>query len=252
MRQLFSYFDRQSITAPMHEYILDFRRYLESTGHKPTTVALYLAACRRFFSWTEQAGIYPNIALGVKTPKQEPGHKKDCFNAEQLHTILDSIDRTTPLGRRNFALIALMAVTGLRTIEVVRANIEDIRKVEDHTCLFVQGKGRTSKKEFVKVPPPVCTAIYDSLADRGLVKGTEPLFVSMSYRNIGKRLSARGISLIYKEIMQKAGFNSSRLTAHSFRHSAITLSMMAGIPLSEIRRLRAQVHHYNNGLRTQC
>ena len=235
LRRLFTYFTEHGILEPSRNDILNFRRYLENLGRKPSTIALYLSACRRFFTWTEHEGIYPNIAFGVKTPKQEPGHKRDYLCAEHLRKILVSIDRRTPIGRRNFAIIALMSVTGLRTIEVSRSNIEDLRKVGRHTCLFVQGKGRSTKSEFVKVPAPVCSAIREYLRERGKVRSTDPLFASMSCRNMNGRLSAQSISKICKTVMLANGFSSKRITAHSLRHTAITLSLMAGIPLSDVQ-----------------
>ncbi|MBQ7156010.1 MAG: tyrosine-type recombinase/integrase [Synergistaceae bacterium] len=235
LRQLFRYFSERSISQPSRNDILSFRKHLEHLKRKPSTIALYLAACRRFFAWTEHSGLYPNIAFGIKTPKQEPGHKRDCLGVEQLRTILNSIDRKTPIGRRNFAILALMSVGGLRTIEVVRANIEDLRRIGNHTCLFVQGKGRNSKAEFVKLPAPVLRAVREYLADRGHTSKDSPLFVSMSFRNMNSRLSTRSISFICKSAMRENGFTSSRLTAHSLRHSAITLSLMAGISLSDVQ-----------------
>ena len=235
LRRLFTYFTEHGILEPSRDDILNFRKHLEHLGRKPSTIALYLSACRRFFAWTEHEGIYPNITFGVKTPKQESGHKRDYLCAEHLRKILASIDRRTKLGRRNFAIIALMSVTGLRTIEVSRANIEDLRKVGRHTCLFIQGKGRRTKSEFVKIPAPVSSALHDYLRERGKIQHTDPLFASMSSRNMHGRLSAQSISKICKSAMRENGFTSSRLTAHSLRHTAITLSLLAGIPLSDVQ-----------------
>ena len=128
-----------------------------------------------------------------------------------------------------------MAVCGIRTIEAARANIEDFRMSGGHMCLFIMGKGKTSKTDFVKIPQPVNSAIRESLSERGQVHDNEPLFASLSYRNMGGRLTTRSISLICKEAMQEAGFDSNKLTAHSLRHSAITIALTAGIPLCEVQ-----------------
>ena len=57
LRQLFRYFSEHGINRPSLEDMLNFKKSLESAGKKPSTIALYLAAARRFFSWTEQRGI---------------------------------------------------------------------------------------------------------------------------------------------------------------------------------------------------
>ncbi|MBQ6002850.1 MAG: site-specific integrase, partial [Synergistaceae bacterium] len=76
LRQVFRYFSEQGISRPCQQDIINFKRGLEAKKRKPSTIALYLSACRRFFSWTEQRGIFPNIANGVKAPRQERGHKR--------------------------------------------------------------------------------------------------------------------------------------------------------------------------------
>lgn len=92
-------------------------------GRKATTVSLYLAAARKFFTWCEQRGIYPNVTRGVKSPKVDTGHKRDFVGANQLKNILADMPRNTLESKRDYAIIALMASCGLRTIEVARANI---------------------------------------------------------------------------------------------------------------------------------
>lgn len=235
LRQLFKFFTTNSIQNPSRDDLLSFKKSLEAAGRKPATIGLYLASARRFFSWTEQKGIYPNISQGVKAPKQERGHKRDFFGASQLKNILSDIERNTLEGKRNFAVMTLMITGGLRTIEIVRANIEDLRTLGDCTVLYVQGKGRKDRTEFVKISAPVLKAINDYLSARGHVEDTAPLFASLSKRNKGSRLTTRTISGICKRAMIAAGYNSSKLTAHSLRHSAVTLSIMAGASIQEVQ-----------------
>ena len=233
LRQIFKFFTTNSVKNPSRDDLLNFKKSLEANGRKPATIGLYLASARRFFSWTEQKGIYPNIAEDIKAPKQERGHKRDFFGASQLKNIMSDIDRNTLEGKRNFAIMTLMITGGLRTIEIIRANIEDLRTLGDCTVLYVQGKGRKDRTEFVKIPAPVLKAINDYLSARGTVEDTAPLFASVSKRNKGSRLTTRTISGVCKRAMITAGYNSSKFTAHSLRHSAVTLSIMAGASIQE-------------------
>ena len=233
LKQVFGYFAKNGINKPVHDDILNFKKSLEAAGKKPSTIALYLAACRRFFSWTEQRGICPNVATGVKAPKQECGHKRDFFGASQLKDILSAMPRTTLREKRDYAVMALMSVGGLRTVEVSRANIEDIRNVGGEMILFVCGKGRKERTEFVKLPQAVLEAINDYLALRGHAQDTAPLFAGIGNRNKNGRMTTRTISQIAKTAMRKCGFNSRRLTAHSLRHSAVTIALMGGMSLQD-------------------
>ena len=106
--------------------------------------------------------------------------------------------------------------------------------MQGETVLFIQGKGKTSKGDFVKISEPVMAAIRGYLALRGEVKDDEPLFASTAHRNAGQRLTTRSISGICKQAMIRAGFNSPRLTAHSLRHSAVTLALLAGVSIQEV------------------
>ncbi len=229
------YLQDNHIKLPVRDDIISFKKYLVEGGKSPATVAAYLSALRRFFAWTYSENIYPDITTGVKAPKQDKGHKRDYLSGNQIAQVLDTTDRNTLEGKRNFAIMAVMSVCGLRTVEIVRANVEDIRTLGNVTVLYVQGKGRNDKKEFLKLTAPVIEAINDYLHMRGHVKGNAPLFASCSRRNCGGRLTTRTISSVCKSAMITAGYNSSRLTAHSLRHSAVTLALMAGLSLSEVQ-----------------
>ena len=233
VKRFAEYLKVNGISAPTSQTVIDFKRALTDTGRKSSTVAIYLAALRLFFTWTASENLFPNIATGIKAPKLNRGHKKDCFSASQLKGILRSIDRSDREGMRNYAIMALMATGGLRTIEISRAKIEDLRTVGGVPVLFVQGKGRTDKADFVKVPAKVEEAIRQYLKMRGKVDATEALFVSESRRNRGECLTTRSISRLCKLAMKNAGFDSSRLTAHSLRHSAVTLALLKGADITE-------------------
>ena len=235
IKSFISFLRQKDIKTPKREDVQNYRKFLINCGRKPATVALYLSAIRRFFTWCEAEGLYPDITRGIKAPKQDKGHKKDFLDGGKIAGMLKGIDRSSLEGKRNFALLALMATCGLRTVEVVRANIEDIHTLGGVTVLNVQGKGRSDKKEFVKLSPQVEEAVRDYLSARGLVVDTEPLFASCSHRNCGHRLTTRTISGLCKLAMIKAGFHSSRLTAHSLRHSAVTLALLAGNSIADVQ-----------------
>ena len=235
LKIFFEYLSFTGIKNPDKNDIVSFKKELEAKGRKPSTIALYLSALRRFFQWTETKGIYQNITTGIKTPKLNKGHKKDYFAGYQIKSILSGIDRSNIEGLRNYAVMALMTACGLRTVEVTRANIEDLRTVGGVPVLYVQGKGRTDKADFVKIPQQVENAIREYFKARGEIHTNEPLFTSLSKRNSGSKLTTRTISSIAKSAMINAGFNSDRLTAHSLRHTAVTLALLGGQSLSDVQ-----------------
>ena len=231
--QLLGYLDKEGIKQPKRENIIDFKKYLIDSGKKPSTVALYISAIRRFFAWCESENLYPDITRGIKSPRQERTHKRDAFSAGELQAIISGITHNTLEEKRNFAMFTLITACGLRTCEVVRANISDIHRIAGVLVLDIWGKARSDKDSFVKITPMVEKAITEYLSARGNVQPSEPLFTSCSRRNFGQRLTTGTVSGVCKSAMRKAGYNSSRLTAHSLRHSAITIALMGGMSLQD-------------------
>lgn len=246
IRQFLKYTAQHGITQPKREDVLAYRDYLKE-DHKPTTVQNYIIALRQFFQWTEQEGLYPNVAQHIKGAKVNRDYKKDYLTSEQVKIILEGMEKDTPKGRRDYAIFALMVTGGLRGIEVQRANVEDLRTRGDSTVLFLQGKGENERTEYVKIPLAVEKAIRASLTDRKDLQGSQPLFISLSNNNKGKRMTTRAISGIVKKTLVSAGYDSDKLTAHSLRHTAVTLSLLAGNDKREVQ----QFARHSNGNTTE-
>ena len=225
------------ISKPIRADILLYKDHLKSQGLSPFTVSGYMTAVRKFFEWAEGEGHYLNIAKGVKGAKKPKGFRKDPLTVSQIKGLLKSIDRTTIQGKRDHAILNLLIRTGLRTIEVVRADVGDIRQEGGEAVLWIQGKGRDSKDEFVLLTNDTLEPIKGYLATRGPVSDNEPLFVSGSHRNTGKRLTTRSIRRIVKNRLRGIGIDDGRLTAHSLRHTAITLSLIGGATIQEAQTL---------------
>lgn len=236
IKQFFIYLQENAISQPTRADIISYRDYLKE-DHKPTTVQSYLAAVKLFFQWTAQESLYPNVAERVKGAKIDREHKKDYLTTGQVGRMLKGIDRRTLQGKRDYAIISLMVTTGLRTISVINANIEDIRTAGDCTALYYRGKGHEEKATFVKLAEPVEKAIRSYLKARGEKDGSQPLFVSEAHRNSGGRMTTRSISRIAKTRMQNVNLDSNRLTAHSLRHTAATLNLLNGGTVEETQQL---------------
>ena len=225
------------IQNPDRAAIVAYRDELKK-NHKPTTVHAYMVAIKLFFAWAETERLYPNIAAKVKNATVDFEHKKDPLTSKQAHKVLNSIDTDNLTGLRDYAMIALMLTTGLRTNSIMLANIADIKPLGDIMVLYYRGKGHEDKNEYVKLSDPVQSAIDRYLKARGgELEPLEPLFTSTSNRCKGERLTPRSISRIVKNALISAGFKSDRLTAHSLRHTAATLAMLNGATLSEVQQL---------------
>ena len=131
----------------------------------------------------------------------------------------------------------LLLRTGLRTIEVVRANVEDLTYKAGTRVLLVHGKGRSEKDQFVIVTDTAYQPIADYLATRPGVKAGEPLFTSASNNSKGGRLTTRTVSKIAKQSLRSVGLDSREYTAHSLRHTAAVTIMRAGGSIEEAQHV---------------
>lgn len=250
IRQFAEWLDQKNIDQPTRADVIDFKRHLQAfeevTGKdgkkhikegkrtaaskSAATVQNYIVAVKQFFKWAsiQVPPLYPNIAAGLKgeTPKKY-GNKKNLLKAE-VKAVLANIDRSTAEGARAYALFSLVVTAGLRTIEVSRAKVKDFCTEAGVHVLKVQGKGHDSADELVALPEGTVKALRAYLATRHDVKPEAPLFTSSSRNSKGMALTTRSISGMLKGCMVAAGFNDSMLTAHSLRHTAVTLALLAG------------------------
>lgn len=218
------------------EDILEYKEYL-AESKSAYTITLYLTSVRRLYQWLESQRVYPDITRGIKGAKKPRGFRKDTLSQGQLREALSSMELDTLESMRDYAIFNLMARTGLRAIEVSRALVEDIRMESGQEVLWVQGKGRDAKDDFVILTPEALKPIKAYLKARGRVKKDEPLFCSHSDRNRGEALTTRSVSRIIKQALRGVGLDDSRLTAHSLRHTAISLSIQGGASLQQAQAM---------------
>lgn len=236
LQQFFSWFAAQKNNNPSRETILMYKDSLDLKGLRPSTRANYLVAVRKFFEWAESLKLYPNIAKGIKGARRAlKNHQKDPLTISQIKNVLSSISRSTLQGKRDFALINLLVRTGLRLIEVVRADYQDIDVQGEEALLWVRGKGRDGKDECVVLADDALNPLREYLRARNLKAPTEPLFTSLSDRNRNKRLTTHSLSRLIKTHLRTIGLNSRRITAHSLRHTFGVLSIKAGASLYELQ-----------------
>lgn len=235
LKGFFSWLNKQPLSR---EDILDYKEFLRNDKNLSSlTIAGYLTAIRKFFDWLEINRIYPNITKGIKNPKRKKGFRKDALTAKQVKELLQSIDLSKIIGLRDFAILNLMVRTGLRTIEIIRINKEDITSQSGSSVLWIQGKGRDSKDEMVILTETALNPIKNYLKMRGKAREEDPIFVSHSFKNQNKRLTTRSISRIVKNRLKAVGIYDDRITAHSMRHTAITLSLLGGATVQEARAM---------------
>jgi integrase/recombinase XerD len=146
----------------------------------------------------------------------------------QVRAMLSACDRRTPAGRRDFAMLTLLARLGLRAGEVAALSLDDIdwRAGE----MIVVGKGRRAER--LPLPADAGEAIAAYLADGRPqpLEGSRQVFLRVRAPHCG--LTSGGITQAVFAAGQRAGIGP--VYAHRLRHSAATGMLAAGAPLTEI------------------
>jgi integrase/recombinase XerD len=166
VRQFFRWVDAKGypLASLTRVEVLQYREELLAKGMSSLSVGGYLTSVRRFYAWAEGEKVYPNIARDIKGPKRKQQFRKQALTAAKAKELLSYQDGQ---DLRDHAILNLLLRTGLRTIEVVRANVEDITSKAGTRVLLVHGKGRSEKDAFVIVTDTAYQPIADYLATRG-------------------------------------------------------------------------------------
>lgn len=232
LKQYFKWVDKKSylLSEIARPQLLEYKDELLNSNMSSLTVGSYITSVRRFYEWTEANKFYPNVAKGIKTPKRKQQFKKQPLLPSQATALLNYYQDKT---LRDYAIVNLLLRTGLRTIEVIRANVEDITFKGSQRVLLVHGKGRDEKDNFVLLTDKTYQPIAQYLATRGNINGSEPLFTSTSNNSKGERLSTRSISYIAKEGLKAIGLDERAFTAHSLRHTTAVNILRGGGSLEQ-------------------
>jgi site-specific recombinase XerD len=169
------------------------------------------------------AGCIPSVATWslATTPKSLP--------VETVQRVLEQQNRTTPLGRRNYAIMLLLARLGLRAGEVVRLNLEDID--------WENGVIRIRRKGGRWTPLPLLNDVGEALATylhsgrpqsccrRVFLRHCAPV------REFAHTIT---VSSIVRRLLIRTGVDSARTGAHLLRHSLAVDLLRKGASLDEI------------------
>ncbi len=193
---------------------LDFKRYLGNLPYYSiSTKNKYLTTARIFLKELNRLGKLPqDITQNIKCFKQTQKHKKDGITQEEIDRIMQEVAKL-PRDKDSIrlkAILSLLALQGLRQVEVVRLDIKDIDLVSK--TAMVLGKGRDDK-ELINLHPETVKALKEYLEVWRVRDGA--LFISSSGNSKNNRLTTRSIRRVVKDLLDSLGIDKS---THGFRH----------------------------------
>ena len=223
---------KQRHPLSMHEYQMRiYREYLISKQYKNDSMQIMLAAVRAFFITAKKMNlIKENPMKDIAAPTVRPNELVNFYSVEQINEILRVFDNEPDpfIRNRNRLIVYLMAVEGLRNIEVHRACVEDINW--EAQAIMIRGKGTRGRldpiypstktfeilEEYIKSIP---------ISDNQQVKKDgllTPLILSTSNLNYLGRISRNGIRFVMNQALEACNLKHHGFSCHVLRHSCGT------------------------------
>ena len=213
--------------------LLAFLNHLTQIGIAASSQARTISGIRSFYDFLLlEKMIEANPTELVELPHQAR-KLPDVLSASEIYQMLQLIDRSTPEGERNLAMLETLYGSGLRVSELVQLKISDLY-LEDE---FVKILGKGSKERLVPLSPVSIRLISNYIQHVRIhlpqQKGFEDcLFLN----NRGRELSRVMVFLIIKKLTQQAGI-SKNISPHTFRHSFATHLVENGADLRVVQEL---------------
>jgi len=206
----------------------------QTRRYSPARAKLLATALRSFFRFLLQRGAIVNdLAHAVPTvPNWRLTGLPRFMSAEDIDCLLQGCDRRTPHGRRDYALLLLLARLGLRAGEVVALTLEDL----DWDTGELQVRGKGARTDRLPLPHEVGAALVAYLRDGRPLSTTRQVFLRMRAPVRGFA-NSQGISTIVRRALARAGRNPALKGAHLLRHSLATQMLHHGASLTEIGEL---------------
>ena len=199
--------------------------------HGPFYARHLVRAIRSFLRYLHYKGLVDaDLSLAVpKVARWRLSSLPKHLPAAQVRQVLRHCDRKTVLGRRDYAIMLLLARLGLRAGEVVKLRLEDIDW--ENARITVCGKG--GRWAQLPLPADVAKAIARYLRHARPRCACRSLFIR-NYAPVGGFRRSTSIAKIVQCALARAGVASARKGAHLLRHSLATEMLRKGASLDEI------------------
>jgi integrase len=200
----------------------------ESVGRSAGSLNNVTTGLRALLRWLYVEGYTPVLLVGAvpAAPGWRDSGLPRAVPADQIGRMLATCDRRTNVGRRDLAILTVLARLGLRAGEVAALSVDDV----DWRVGEIEVPGKGNRRERLPLPVDVGQAIAD-YCRWGRHRGAcRRLFLHAHAPYVG--LSHTGVNQVVARACERAGL--PRIGAHRLRHSAACAMRAAGAPLLEI------------------
>lgn len=210
----------------------DIRKYLITLNekkNKSSTVSRKISSLKGFYKYLINKNIIKKSPLAmIKSPKKEKKLPR-FFYYNEIEELFSSVDKSTPLGKRNILILEVLYASGVRVSELIGIKVSDINDDE----IRVLGKG--NKERIVRIGEYAKESLKEYYKDAYPIlnkENSEYLFLN----NNGKRLTTRGIRYILDGLIAKTSLNK-KISPHMLRHSFATHLLNEGCDILSVQEL---------------
>lgn len=236
LKQFLCYLDGRRILLPditasdVSDYMTTLYQYKRATIHIISSVL------RDFFRYLHTSGILENNLAGdIPRPKIYVEESfPETWTPEEIRQLLSAINRRTAIGKRDYAMILLVVLLGMRAGDICALKFKEIdwrKKVITYT------QQKSGKINTLPLMPLIGEAIIDYLKNGRLDSDCDNVFIRHIHP-YGAIASSSTLSETIKRYMRQAGLTiKSRKAAHSMRHTVASTLLRNGVPLITISNI---------------
>lgn len=211
--------------------IRSFLAHLQTSGDSARTTARKLAALRSAYTYFQRREqITVNPTEGLRSPRLSKP-LPDVLSIPEVTALLEAPDLSTPLGKRDRAILEVLYSCGLRAAELAGLRMTDV--FADQQTLRVLGKRK--KERVVPVGDYALNALHDYLLSRNMLGAPDHAIIFVNHR--GGPLTTRSIQRIVERYVLLTLPTRHEVSPHTLRHTFATHMLDAGADLRVVQEI---------------
>jgi integrase/recombinase XerD len=181
--------------------------------------------------------VIPIKVKNLKQRRRDPVNPTSTYSTKEINKVLGAIDQTTPIGKRDYALIAVAVTTGMRISDCLQLTVQDIQ-TENRLTTVIQTKTGTPVE--VHLLDSVRNALNDYVKNGRPPSPLKALFLASMFGNLPmtRQAAYKRAEKYFKAA--KVQIRDRQMGFHTFRATYITRGMEESVPIVTIQALAGQ------------
>ena len=230
---LADFLGEDKIADATFEELQKFLKHLYESDFNARSQARIVSGMRAFYRYLIYANVREDDPTELLDAPKIGMHLPDVLTVEEIQSIMDVIDLSTPEGHRNRAMVEVMYGCGLRVSELVTLRLSNL--FFDDGFIKVVGKG--NKERLIPIGTTAMKAVnnyVDGKRKELKIKKGEEDYVFLNRR--GAHLTREMVFMLVKKWVAAAGIDKT-VSPHTFRHSFATHLIEGGADLRAVQEM---------------